>query len=159
MEMYGKLLDTSEVTPDVLANKLSKFYAVVKPHRKPKKKRETKALEVENNDQIYHKNTLINIRSAINRHLTDIGRGIDIVQDEEFKTANRTLNGQFKKRMVCHLVDIGKEIDIVQDEEYKKANSALNVQFKKRMVKGKSKETTHQPEIISPDLIKKKPLL
>ena len=45
----------------------------------------------------YHKNTLKNIRSAINRHLNDIGRSVDIVRDKEFKPANQTLDGMLKK--------------------------------------------------------------
>lgn len=46
--------------------------------------------------QHYHKNTLKNIRSAINRHLQDIGRPINIVHDTMFKSANRTLDGMLK---------------------------------------------------------------
>ena len=44
----------------------------------------------------YHKNTLKNSRAAINRHLNDIGRSVDIVRDKEFKTANQTLDGMLK---------------------------------------------------------------
>lgn len=47
---------------------------------------------------VYHKNSLINIR-AINRHLQDINRNIDIVRDKEFKMANRALDGLLKERM------------------------------------------------------------
>ena len=41
----------------------------------------------------YHKNTLKNSRAAINRHLNDIGRSVDIVRDKEYKTANQALDG------------------------------------------------------------------
>lgn len=34
--------------------------------------------------QEYHKNALKSVRSAINRHLKDIGRNIDIVEDKDF---------------------------------------------------------------------------
>mgnify|MGYP003685834577 CR=1 FL=1 len=36
------------------------------------------------------------MRSAINSHLRDLGRSIDIVRDKEFKPANNTLDGMLK---------------------------------------------------------------
>ena len=45
----------------------------------------------------YHKNTLKNIRSAINRHPNDIGSSVDFVRDKEFKPANQTLDGMLTK--------------------------------------------------------------
>lgn len=47
----------------------------------------------------YHKNTLKGIRSAINRHLSDIGRDMDIVHDKAFKQANGALAGKLKQNM------------------------------------------------------------
>lgn len=46
-----------------------------------------------------HRNTtniVKNARAAINRHLKDIGRSIDIVYDTEFKSANYMLSAKFK---------------------------------------------------------------
>ncbi|XP_078309646.1 uncharacterized protein LOC144618023 [Crassostrea virginica] len=44
----------------------------------------------------YHKNSMKNVRAAINRHLKDIGREIDIVKDIEFKSSN-TIHETHKK--------------------------------------------------------------
>ena len=38
------------------------------------------------------------MRSAINRHLRDLGRSIDIVRDKELKSANNNLDGMLKTR-------------------------------------------------------------
>ncbi|KAK3104431.1 hypothetical protein FSP39_001869 [Pinctada imbricata] len=47
----------------------------------------------------YHKSTMKGLRAAINRHLSDIGRNIDIVRDREFKQANAALDGKLKQNM------------------------------------------------------------
>jgi hypothetical protein len=39
----------------------------------------------------YHKNSMRNVRSALNRHMKDIGRLVDIVKDNDFKTSNAIL--------------------------------------------------------------------
>ena len=44
----------------------------------------------------YHKNTMRNIRSALNRHMKDIGRLVDIAKDNDFKTSNAMLNSKMK---------------------------------------------------------------
>lgn len=46
----------------------------------------------------YHKNTLKNIRAALNCHFTDIGRQMDIVRDPAFKPANRILDWFMKEQ-------------------------------------------------------------
>ncbi|OWF54369.1 hypothetical protein KP79_PYT08320 [Mizuhopecten yessoensis] len=46
----------------------------------------------------YHRNTLISRIGAVNRHLVDIGRNIDIVRGVNFKKVNRTLDGLLKER-------------------------------------------------------------
>lgn len=91
-EVYHEALDFDTVTPEVLASHLRKFYCEAKP--KECNKRKENMIDVQM--QHYHKNTLKNIRSAINRHLQDIGRPINIVHDTMFKSANRTLDGMLK---------------------------------------------------------------
>ena len=44
----------------------------------------------------YHKNSMKNVRAAINRHFKDIGRQIDIVKDIEFKSSNTMLSSKLK---------------------------------------------------------------
>lgn len=89
METYGEDLDMTSVDANTLAERLSHFYIAVRPKT-----------NAENNgkDQLYHKSSLINIRCAINRSLTDNKREIDIIRDKQFKIANGVLDGLFKER-------------------------------------------------------------
>lgn len=59
-----------------LSETLAQFYYVVKPKS---------SKDEENVISVYDRNTLINIRAAINRHLADTHRNIDTVGDKEFK--------------------------------------------------------------------------
>jgi hypothetical protein len=71
-----------------LSCRLSQFYCEARPKEKHPNSQEP----------LYHKNTLLNIRAAINRHLADLKRNISIVKDKEFRTANGILDGLFKER-------------------------------------------------------------
>lgn len=93
LETYGNEIDLASVDPLTLANSLGRFYCEARPQ--PKKSKES---ESQNEEPLYHKNSLINIRAAINRHLADLRREIDIVHDKEFKTPNGILDGLFKER-------------------------------------------------------------
>ncbi|WAR29946.1 hypothetical protein MAR_003514, partial [Mya arenaria] len=73
-------------------NLLRKFYCGVASQEKKSKSAELQL-------KVYHKNTMKNIRAALNRHLSDIGSNIDIVHGQLFKSANRTLNGLLKTQM------------------------------------------------------------
>ena len=44
----------------------------------------------------------MNIRSAINRHIKDIGRNVDIVRDVRFNKCNRTLDGFLKTKVAAY---------------------------------------------------------
>jgi hypothetical protein len=44
----------------------------------------------------YNKNSYKSIRSALNRHLQDLGRDIDIVCGREFRSNNSILDGKLK---------------------------------------------------------------
>ncbi|KAJ8320527.1 hypothetical protein KUTeg_002114 [Tegillarca granosa] len=46
--------------------------------------------------ELYHKNTLKNMRAAINRYFQDNNIKVDIVIDTKFKSCNRVLNGYMK---------------------------------------------------------------
>ena len=73
----------------------------------------------------YHKNTLKNIRSAINRHLNDIGRSVDIVRDKEFKPANQTLDGMLKKMTQIGASRPTKHKEVINPEDLSKIASNL----------------------------------
>ena len=74
-------MDTTTVSTQELAEKLRKFYGEAKSK----------------GGDFYHKNTLKNIRSAINRHMQDLGRAIDVIRGVEFRSANRVLDGMLKQ--------------------------------------------------------------
>ncbi|XP_021348216.1 uncharacterized protein LOC110447090 isoform X2 [Mizuhopecten yessoensis] len=85
-ETTGAHLDMGIVPVHQLAESLGKFYC------------EARLLPKNENDveNLYHRNSLISIRTAINRHLSDIHRNVDIVRDTEFKTPNGILDGLLK---------------------------------------------------------------
>lgn len=93
MELYDRAADLDSIPVEDLAYLIRKFYCEARP--KESKSREQNLPS--NLSQVYHKNTLKSVRCAINRHLQDIGRSIDIVRDKEFKAANRTLDGMLKE--------------------------------------------------------------
>ena len=74
----------------------------------------------------YHKNTLTNIRAAINRHFQDIGREIDIVRDKEFKQANRALDGYLKERMKSGNSKPTAHKQIIQPNDLNKISTYLS---------------------------------
>ena len=86
-EKFGNEIDLETVKKEELNDLLRWFYAEVQPKEK------------ENKNQEYHKNTMKGIRSALNRHLSDIGRDVDIVHDKTFKQANGILQGKLKQNM------------------------------------------------------------
>jgi len=72
------------VSPADLSTHLRQFYAEAQPQNTNQRVQQLN----EEQAHEYHKNTMKNVRAAINRHLKDIGRSIDIVRDSEFKPAN-----------------------------------------------------------------------
>ena len=66
LETNGCLMDMETVEPLVLANSLGRFYCEAQP--KPKM---SQSHEYTEEPHLYHKNSLINIRAAIHRHLAD----------------------------------------------------------------------------------------
>ena len=76
--VYCSPLDKTTVSTQELAEKLRTFYGEAKSKGD-------------------HKNTLKNIRSAINRHIQDLDRAIDVIRGVEFRSANRVLDGMLKQ--------------------------------------------------------------
>ncbi|XP_069107107.1 uncharacterized protein [Argopecten irradians] len=83
IEKRGTPVDLTSVSAEDLAEILKHFYVAARP---------------KSENELYHKNTLKNIRGAINRYFVDIGRNLDIVRDREFKQANGVLDGLLKQR-------------------------------------------------------------
>ncbi|XP_052786188.1 uncharacterized protein LOC128221624 [Mya arenaria] len=66
LSVHGDVVDLATVEEERLNNLLRKFYCEVAPQEKKIKSAELQL-------KVYHKNTMKNIRAALNRHLSDIG--------------------------------------------------------------------------------------
>lgn len=58
-----------------------------------------------------------NIRAAINRHLSDLERDMNIVKDKEFKSANDTLDGKLKHNVKCGISKPTKHKEVITPED------------------------------------------
>lgn len=74
----------------------------------------------------YHKNTLKNIRGAINRHLQDIGIEFDIVRDKTFKTSNNMLDAKLKSNLEQGLSVPTTHKEIICKSDLLKMSTYLN---------------------------------
>ena len=91
-ESCGAETDFATVEAEELNSKLRKFYLEATPKAVEHRQKSMP----EHHASEYHKNTLKNVRGAINRHLKDIGRLFDIVKDKDFRSANNCLDGKLK---------------------------------------------------------------
>eukprot|EP00105_Crassostrea_gigas_P003620 XP_011416528.1 PREDICTED: uncharacterized protein LOC105320322 [Crassostrea gigas] len=101
-ETFGFEIDFVTIEAADLNSKLSKFYAEARPK-----------ITTENNQSEYHKNTMKNIRAAINRHLSDLERDMNIVKDKEFKSANDNLDGKLKHNVKCGISNPTKHKEVI----------------------------------------------
>ena len=134
MDIYGNPIDTASISAAELAEKLARFYCEAKPKDTDKRKEKMAT----NHAEEYHKNTLRNIRGAINRHLQDIGREMDIVRDKEFKHSNSILNGFLKERMRSGSSKPTAHKEIIDNEDLKR----------NRHIPSKCTAASHYPEIV-----------
>lgn len=74
----------------------------------------------------YHKNSMKNVRAAINRHLKDIGREIDIVKDIEFKSSNTMLSSKLKFNLKQGLSRATQHHPTISNEDLLKINTYLS---------------------------------
>lgn len=87
LETNGDKIDLVSVDPLILANSLGRFYREAKPESAS-----------QNEEPLYHKKSLINIRATFNRHLADLKR--ELVHDKKFKTPYGILDGLFNKERI-----------------------------------------------------------
>lgn len=114
------MLDFNNIDPEELANKLGKFYAEATP--KPDQKRSEKMKEQASE---YHKNSFKSIRSALNRHIQNLGRDFDIVRDRQFKTCNSILDGKLKKNVQEGLARPTKHKEIIPEADLERISAYL----------------------------------
>ncbi|XP_061185494.1 uncharacterized protein LOC133193549 [Saccostrea echinata] len=119
LEKFGHPLDLQTISREELNNHLRWFYTEVQP--KLDSEKENKISQ----PQEYHKNTLKGIRSAISRHLSDIGRDFDIVRDKAFKQANGALTGKLKQNMILGLSRPTQHKAVVSPDDLSKISTYL----------------------------------
>jgi hypothetical protein len=92
METTGSITDLDTIGKADLKEKLHHFYAEAKP-KDPEKR--TKNMPNEH-ASVYHKNTLKDVRAALNRHIKNLNRQFDKVRNIEFRTSNIILDSTLK---------------------------------------------------------------
>ncbi|CAC5383685.1 unnamed protein product [Mytilus coruscus] len=119
---YKKSLDFNTISEENLNKSFRKFYAEAQPktlNKRIQSMPESMAKE-------YHKNSLKSVRSAINRHLKDIGRNIDIVRDKDFKLSNSMLSAKLKFNLRNRLSHPTQHHPIISNSELQKINEFLS---------------------------------
>ncbi|XP_062574457.1 uncharacterized protein LOC134236294 [Saccostrea cucullata] len=122
MERLNEVLDLHTISAPVLDENLRKFYAEAQPKNlssRVQKMPQEHAAE-------YHKNSMKNVRAAINRYLKDIGRQIDIVKDTEFKSSNAMLSSKLKFNLKQGLSRPTKHHAAIPNEDLMKINTYLS---------------------------------
>ncbi|XP_052710769.1 uncharacterized protein LOC128185135 [Crassostrea angulata] len=95
VEALGQPTNFHSISAPELNSHLEKFYA--EAASRPNEKRSQSMTKQQASE--YHNNTFKSIRSALNRHIHDIGRQFDIVCDREFRESNNVLDGKLKKNL------------------------------------------------------------
>lgn len=85
--------DFENISVVELDQRLGKFYAEAAPKQNENR---SKHMSKEQASE-YTQNSFKSIRSAINHHLQDLGRDLEIVRGREFRTSNNILDGKLKK--------------------------------------------------------------
>ena len=121
-ERFNEFLDFQTVPNSVLNENLRTFYAEAQP-----KNAENRAKKLSDDQGAeYHKNYMRNVRSALNRHMKDIGRLVDIVKDNDFKTSNAMLSSKMKYNLKKGLSRPTKHQPIIPNVELSKINEYLS---------------------------------
>ena len=124
LERLQEVPDFKTISEENLNESLRRFYAEAQPKNLNKRIQSMP----ENMAQEYHKNSLKNVRAAINRHLKDIGRTIDIVRDKEFKSSNSMLSAKLKFNLRNGLTRPTQHHPLISNSELQKINEYLSTQ-------------------------------
>ncbi|XP_061190635.1 uncharacterized protein LOC133198585 [Saccostrea echinata] len=123
-ECFNEELDLRLVTPAILSNLLCRFYCEVRPKPTCSNPQET----------FYQRKTLLGIRSALNHHLSDLGRQIDIVKGEEFHKPNGILEGLFSMRIRLGLSKAAGHAKLMDRGDLEKISIHLQGAYKSRVI-------------------------
>jgi hypothetical protein len=81
---------------------------------------------VDEHVQVYHKNTLKNMRAALNRHIKDLNRNFDIVHVSDFRTSNIIYDSTLKMIVKTRLSRPTKHKEIIDLQDLQLINAYLN---------------------------------
>ena len=109
------------VSEESLSQVLRRFYCEAKP-----KETQHRTKSLGEHATTYHKNTMKNIRAAINRHLQDKGRNIDIIRGPAFKSANNTLDGLLKEQTRAGMSRPTQHKEIIEEEDLYKMSDYVS---------------------------------
>ena len=76
--------------------------------------------------QVHHKNTLKNVRAALNNHVKDLNRNFGIVRDSDFRTRNSILDSTLKMMVKTGLSRPIKHKEIIDLQDLQLINKYLN---------------------------------
>lgn len=105
-----------------MARILRKFYCEARPKESAHRMKNLG----ENMAATYHKNTMKNMRAALNRFLQDNGRNIDIIRGPAFKSANNTLDGLLKAQTRTGLSRPTQHKQIIEEEDLRKISAYMS---------------------------------
>lgn len=113
METTGSITDLDTIGKADLNEKLHHFYGEAKP-----KHLEKRAKNMPNEHaSVYHKNTLKNVRAALNRHIKNLNRQFHIVRDIEFRKSNIILDSTLKMMVRTGLSRATKHKEIIEIDD------------------------------------------
>ncbi|CAC5410872.1 unnamed protein product [Mytilus coruscus] len=119
---YKKTVDFNTISQENLNESLGKFNAEAQSKNLNKRIQSMP----ESMAQEYHKNSLKSVRAAINKHLKDIRRNVDIVRDKDFKLANSMLSAKLKFNLRNGLSRPTQHHPIISNSELQKINEFLS---------------------------------
>ena len=127
METSGSITDFNNREKAELNEKLRHFYAEAKPKNNEKRAK----YMLDEHAQVYHKNTLKNIRAALNRHIKDLNRNFDIVHVSDFRISNIIYDSTLKMMVKTGLSRPTKHKEIIGLQDLQLINAYLNDNAKK----------------------------
>jgi len=122
METSGSITDFNNTEKAEQNENLRHFYAEAKPKNIEKRAKSM----LDEHAQTYHKNTLKNVRAALNRHIKDLNHNFDIVRDSDFRTSNIILDSTLKMMVKTGLSRPTKHIEIIGVQDLQLINTYLN---------------------------------
>lgn len=126
LETSGDEVNFENVDQKNLNEKLRHFYAEAKPKNTEKR---LKSMSIEHAN-VYHKNSLKNVRAALNRHIKDMGRDFDIVKDTAFRSSNVILDSTLKMMVASGLSRPTQHKRIIESDDLQSISAYIYADVK-----------------------------